>query len=290
MEGSLMATVTEMREWLRGQGHDVPQRGRLRPELLDLYNDAHPTPILEDDPDWDLADAGSDMIDPDELEPSIPMQPERPPRTARSQRAARKAEPVTQKASTFLGRLLGSDTKKDAAKKGKTVKRTSLEKLITDVYGEFGKMLGQLSMPMSRCVQSQAPFAGLVWEDMLRDTIIDKALQPVARAEEKWDKGFALVATPLAVFAVEQNHMALANDVITPGQFAVRQMAAMPVLRRGLRKQLEISRLYADQIQAKIQQDAELDAEVDALIAMFFAAPQGTMEPEPEPEMAGAAA
>lgn len=279
-----MATVTEMRTWLRDQGEDVPERGRLRPDLVDKYNAAH-----DADADWDLADPDTDLADAEDLEPSVPMQPERPPRTARTIRAERRAQPVTRRATSVLGKLLGEDKKTTAAKKGaKKVPRTSLERLISRGYSEVGKILAPLSVPMSRCLQAQATFAGIVWEDVVRDTIVDRALQPAARAEEKLDKMFALVATPVAVFAVERTEMARMVGQITPQQAMVRQALIMPVLREGLRKTLEISDTYADQIKAKLERDSRFDAEVDAMLAMIFEPPEGAGAPEPE--MAGAAA
>lgn len=279
-----MATTTDMRRWLRDQGEDVPERGRLRPELVARYEAAH-----DADAEWDMADLEDvGLADADEFEPSVPMQPERPPRTARTVRAERRAQPVTKRASGVLGKLLGEDKKKDAAKKGKKIPRTSLERLISRGYSEVGKILAPLSQPMSRCLQAQATFAGIVWEDTLRDTIVDRALQPAARAEEKLDKMFALVATPAAVLAAERNQLALAMQQITPQQFMVRQAFVMPVLREGLRKTLEISETYAEQIKEKIERDARWDAEIDAMLAMIFEPPEE--QAAQEPEMAGAAA
>lgn len=34
--------LAAMREWLRGQGHEVSERGRIKAELEELYNAAHP--------------------------------------------------------------------------------------------------------------------------------------------------------------------------------------------------------------------------------------------------------
>lgn len=290
-----MATLAEKRAWLRDNTtEDVPARGRLRPDLLQMYDDANPDALdsgftydsIPGDPDWDLDDGPDVFADP--VDEPVPMTPERAPRTQRAARAERRAQPVTKKASSWLGKLMGEDAKKNAAKAKKPVKRTSLEKLISRGYGELGKMVAPLSRPMSNCLQAQAAFAGLVWEDILRDSIVDKALQPAARAEEKLSKGFALVATPLAVLALEQTMVAVQTEAITVGQGAIRQAFIMPVLREGLRKQLEISDMYADQIAVKLEQDARWDAEVDKLIALIFAQPEPA--PEPQPEMAGAAA
>src|SRR5215472_2478148 len=214
-----MATVTEMRAWLRANtSEDIPARGRLQPRLVQMYEDANGTTTADDD--WDLPATGDDdTAFPDELEPSVPVQPERPPRTPRTQRAehraAQRAQPVTQRASTWLGRLLGSDVKKDAAKKGKKIPRTSLEKLVTAGYREAGKILMPLSRPTAMCIQIQAPFAGVVLEETFRNTIIDRFLQPAARAEDKLGVVGALVMTPAAVLAAEQTRIAVQAGMIT---------------------------------------------------------------------------
>jgi hypothetical protein len=287
-----MATTAEMRAWLRANtGEDIPARGRLDPRWVQMYEDANgtepqwdgATQVL-DDADWDLGDDGTP--DPDELEPSVPLEPERAPRTQRAARAERRAQPVTQRSSRFVGKLLGSDTKKKAAAKGKKIPRTSLEKLVTRGYSELGKILTPLSRPMGNCLQAQAAFAGVVLEDTFRDTIVDRALQPLARAEDKLGKVFALTVPPLACLAIEQTTIAVNNGRLDPQQGMMRLALIQPVLRESLRKGLEVSAQYADQIKERLEQDAQWDAEVDKLLAVIFDQP----EAEREPEMAGAAA
>jgi len=278
-----------MRAWLRANtSEDIPARGRLQPRLIQMYEDANGTTTADDD-DWDLPATGDDdTAFPDELEPSVPMQPERPPRTPRTQRAehraAQRAQPVTQRTSRWLGKLMGDDTKTKAKAKGKKIPRTSLEKLVTRGYTELGKMLAPLSRPMSNCLQAQAAFAGVVLEDTFRDTIIDRALQPMARAEDKLGKVFALTVPPLAVLAIEQTHLAVNVGRLTAEQGMVRLAFIQPVLRESLRKGLEVSEQYADQIRVRLEQDAKWDEEVDKLLALIFEQPA----PQPEPEMAAA--
>src|SRR5271168_3277536 len=77
-----MATNAEKRAWLRDQGHEPPARGPLPPHLNTLAEEALAPPDDLSDLDWDLGDDGA-TADPDDMEPSVPMQPERPPRTAR---------------------------------------------------------------------------------------------------------------------------------------------------------------------------------------------------------------
>jgi hypothetical protein len=288
-----MATLADKRAWLREYtSEDVPSRGRLRPDLVRLYDDAHPddTPPedLPDDRDrggWDLSDDefAADFLNADEedLEPSVPMQPERPPRTARTARAARRAE-ATPAARTgrLVGSLLGGGKGKAPPRgKGKPPPRMSLEKFVTRGYSTLGRMVAPLSQPMSRCLQAQAVMAGVIFEDMARHTMADRILQPMARAEDKLDKGFALVAPPLIVLAIEQTQASLAAGGIDQQQAMVRMAFLQPILRESLRIGLEVSESYADQMKARIEQESKWDTQVDELISVIFGMPQPVPEP-----------
>lgn len=275
-----MATITEKRAWLRDNGHQVPERGRLRPDLHAIYDQAHQPAA---DPDWDIGpdDFADDFADPGEREPDVPMQPERSPRTPR---AARRAQPAAERAQGFIGRLFAPKPGKDgkAKPRKKAPPRIGLEEFTSRAYSGLGRMVRPLSVPMSNCLQAQAAMAGVLLEDIVAGTLLDRALQPIARAEDKIDKGIALIAPPVLVLAIEQTFQ------LPPGEQAMRQAVLMPVLRETLRIGMKVSEQYTDQIRARIEQEARWDAEIDELIALIFGQPQA--EVVPEPEMAGATA
>jgi hypothetical protein len=291
-----MATLADKRAWLRlNTSEEVPSRGRLRPDLEAMYDNAHPDDEPADDGwdsarDYEIADAAgrfeewADNLDPEDLEPSVPMQPERPPRTARSARAARRAEPVGARTSRLVATVIGGKDKGKPGPKKKPAPRIGLEKFISRGYSTLGRMVKPLSGPMGNCLQAQAAFAGVVFEDMARGTVMDRLLQPAAKAEDKLDKGFALIAPPLIVLAIEQTQVAVNAGRLEPQQAMVRMAFLQPILRESLRIGLEVSESYAEQMKARIEQDARWDAEVDGLISMIFEMPA------PEPAMAGAAA
>jgi hypothetical protein len=281
----MMATLADKRAWLREYtAEDIPARGRLRPDLEAMYDDAHPDTPDAADGDWDLGGDETEVADPEDLEPSVPMQPERAPRTARAARSERRAQPPAARASRVVSSLLGGKQGKPAAKGKKTPPRIGLEKFVTRGYSTLGRMVAPLSQPMSRCLQAQAAMAGVIFEDMARGTMADRLLQPVARAEDRLDKGFALAAPPLIVLAIEQTQVAVNAGRIDQQQAMVRMAFLQPILRESLRIGLEVSESYADQMKARIEQDAKWDAQVDDLIGMIFEMPAA------EPEMAGAAA
>jgi hypothetical protein len=281
-----MATLADKRAWLRlNTLEDVPSRGRLRPDLEAMYDSAHPDEdsLTHWDVGWD-SEEPSEFADAEDLEPSVPMQPERPPRTARSARAARRAEPVAARTGRILDSIIGGKDKGKPGPKKKPAPRISLEKFISRGYSTLGRMVAPLSQPMSRCLQAQAAMAGVIFEDMAKNTVADRLLQPAARAEDKLDKGFALVAPPLIVLAIEQTQVAVNSGRLQPQQAMVRMAFLQPILRESLRIGLEVSESYAEQMKARIEQDARWDAEVDGLISMIFEMPV------PEPEMASSAA
>jgi hypothetical protein len=268
-----MATVAEKRAWLRDHGHDVPARGRLGPELELEWERG------QIDAEWDaFGDDEPELADPDDLEPSVPMQPERPPRTARASRAQTRSDTRTRRRQSFVDRLAGGSGAKGKTGSKKKVPRMSVEKFTSRIYSNLGRMVAPLSQPLSNCLQAQATFAGVVLEDIIQGTIVDRALQPMARAEDKLGKGFALFTPPLCVLAIEHS-MTLPAD-----QMMMRQAFIMPVLREALRVGLEVSEEMADQLQARVEANARSEAEVDKLIALIF----GQRQAAPEPEMAAA--
>lgn len=271
-----MATVSEMREWLKDNGHDVPERGRLRPELVAEYKDAHDDFPPADDTwpsDADLEDAAA--AEPAEV--AAETRPTRP----RTRRA-----PVTARAESLLGRVLNPPKQpagKGRAKAKPKHPRVGLDRFITRVYSSVGRMIQPLSPATSNCLRVQGPMAGVILNDVVAGTVADRFLQPMARAEDKANKVFALAAPPVACFGLEMaQQMAEGPDKI------MRLVFWQGLLREGLRTGLEVSRDYAEQIVKAAERNAELDAEVDQLIGMIFAPPDGV--PVPEPEMAGAAA
>jgi hypothetical protein len=276
-----MATVTEVRAWLREEGHDVPARGRLDPAWQKIYDDAHP------DGDWDAPDdPGGDFAEPADPPPP-PASPERPPRTPKSDRAARRAQPVGQRTGRLLGALRG-DSKTTGKARPKPKPRISLENFTARAWSALGRMMKPISPATGTCLQAQAAMAGVLLEDVARGTIVDRLLQGPARMEDKLDKGFALLGPPVIVFAMEMNHAAVTSGARTPKEGMMREAMLTPVLREALRTGLEVSEAYADQIKARLEREQRFDEQVDELIALIFG--QATAEAQaeqPEQEMAG---
>jgi hypothetical protein len=266
-----MATVTEMRTWLRDQGHDVPERGRLTQGWKDLYDQGHP---------WDL-DGADELAGADETEPDVPMQAERQPRTQRSARRDRRARPAAEKVRGW--RKKPAD-KAAAARKRKQA-RVSVDHLVSRGWEAVARIAQPLSLPVSRCLQVQSPVAGMIIEEIVAGTLVDRVLQPIARAEEKAEKVLALVGPPLIVLAIEQSFLLPAE------QMMMRQALLMPMLKESLRMWLVIAG-------PKVEEAARREAEyqktfgrsINEMIELFFGQAVTVKAEQVEPEMAGASA
>ena len=274
-----MATVTEMREWLRANGHDVPDRGRLNPTYVAAYeaaqgdDDMPPVGITDDEPFVPAAD---------ELEPPPPpMKEETRPRTARQSRQDTRQSARARRGG-LIGRLIDppADTKaKGRGKKAAGHARVSWEKLITGMYTRAGQMVQSVAPATGRCLQAQAAMAGVMLEDVARGSVVDRMLQPAARAEAKLDRVFALAAPPLLVLALET----------TDPDDAMRRAMLTGLLRESLSISIEVTDSYADRIREQLERHAETEAKVDELISLIFGIPQAQAE-DADPAMAGAAA
>lgn len=169
-------------------------------------------------------------------------------------------------------------------------KRVPVEHLISRVWEGAARIVQPLSLPVSRCLQVQSPVAGMILEDVVRDTVVDRALQPIARAEERAEKIVALVAPPILVAAIEQTEALRLAGAITTQQAMMRNAIQVPLLKESLRMWLEVAG-------PKVEEAARREAEyqetfgktIDELMNLFFGNVTMTAEqaePEAEPAMA----
>jgi hypothetical protein len=242
-----MADAAAIRQWLNQNGRPQSVNGRIAADDRAFFNAAHGQA--------------------DETEPETVAEETQP----RSGRRARTRKPPAARASGFARTLIGGGGKKKPAARKQP--RVSLEKFVGRSWAMMGRMAMSASPPMGRCIQAQAPMAGVILDDITRGTIADRLLQPVARAEDKLDKIFALTAPPLLVLALDM------SSSLPPAEFAARQAILVPMLREALRVSLEVSEAYAEAITERLVRDQRFDEQVDKLIGMIF----GQVAAEPEP-------
>jgi len=192
-----MATAAEIKAANGGA-----RKGALSKREIGAWNDAHPDDLYETGPGRD--DTGQAPDYPaDDFEDMFPapgedtvLSPEgetdlaeTPPRRA----AAKKSRP---RGGGWLpwGKPAGKG-------KGKKKARVSTEDLLGSVWRAGAKLATPLP-PLQRTLRMQAPVAGMLLEDAVRDTMIDPLLQPLARMAEAGKTVAALAGPPAFVTAI----------------------------------------------------------------------------------------
>lgn len=254
-----------VRSVLREHGQHANERGRLSNAEKEAYERIRSgAPAAEDvttadgdDLDDAASDAGTETVRAETI-------PRRPPRSRG-------------KGGGGLLRLVDSAREGKAKSKGKAKparKRISLERLVAQGYARAGQMLTVLSPPTGRCLQAQSAMAGVILEDVLRDTLADRLLQPMARAQDKGEKMLALGMPPVLVYLID------ASQGLPEEEARKRQAILFPLLRESLLISMEVTGKYAKQVEARVAKAAEDEQRIDELLAMIFG----------QPETAGAAA
>ena len=194
-----MATATDVRAWAQANGR--PQtRGKLPNKLVEDWNIDHPdnpyeaSPPRGDGPPPDYPDSGDSPFDaffPDAGEgDGLGDTGETPPRKPKTTRS-RNAVPLRSR--------LGFGGKKKPA--GKKQPRISTSDLLGSVWRGAAKLMTPLP-PLQRTLRMQAPVAGDLLDDVVRDTIVDPLLQPLARLASQGKAVQALVGPPAFVTAI----------------------------------------------------------------------------------------
>lgn len=233
-----MATAAQIRAWARDVGLIVPPRGTLSDEVIRQYEAANGTGEA-DAPD--SSSAGPP--------PADTIEGERKPRQVGGGGRRRLALP-------------GRGKDKPAGKsKGRAKPRVPVDKIISGAWGLLATLARPLP-PTSRLLRLEAPVAGLILEDVIRGTVVDKMLQPLARAEEGGKALFALLGPPALVTAI-----ALQPDY---------QVMLLPALRESLRTWIEVAGPKFTEAAARDAAfEEEYGQDIDAFIQMLFAPSPG---------------
>lgn len=255
-----MTTDADIRTWAKTAGVDVPTRGKVPEAVRDQYATAMlsgDNPGLSGDgppPEHGYAEAEAAPVRPERPSGGHPdeVAPTPPPGRFGSLRRPAKGRVVAPR---------------------KEHRRVSLEDVATGVWAALGSAASSYGLvPTGRALQLQAPVAGMILEDTLRGTIVDRIAQPLARGGEAAKELGALFGVPALVTLV----------TVKPET----QPMAVPILRRLMR---DWAILAGPRIKAREKRERKaleqlgvdeqgLDDMVDAWIAGLFAAP----EDEPE--------
>jgi hypothetical protein len=149
-------------------------------------------------------------------------------------------------------------------------RRNSVEQLVGLAweFGAFALAQNPQMIPMARCVNMQAPVAGIVIDDLVKGTVVDKVLQPLARASEKGEKLFGLVGPPLIVGAITAK----------PEMYPVLR----PALKMSLMQWMYISEpaMKKAEKRSKDWEERFGGVDLDGMIDALFAPPEGYVPPD----------
>jgi hypothetical protein len=169
------------------------------------------------------------------------------------------------------GRRLGFPGRKAPAKgKGRArakKPRVPVDRLIGDVW----RGLAGFAKPLpatSRLLTLQAPLAGLMFEEAIKNTVMDSVLQPFARTGKNAELIWAMLGAPALTIAIQ----------LRPGEMAFM----LPMLRSAL---VTMVRVAGPRMTEALQEEAEFEKTygdtVDAMIVFLL---QGVAVPEDQTE------
>jgi hypothetical protein len=268
-----VATVTEVRTWAVAEGN-ATSRGKLRAEVIDQWNADHPNDPYEPNPprdgftgndggpDYPADDFDSNFPDPGGTGDGLGDTGETPPRRPRT---------TAKKTAGFKNPFAKGKPKPGAKKQP----RVSTADLVGAVWRGAAKMVPL--PPLSRTLRMQSRVAGPIMDDVIRGTIVDPLLQPLARLAGQGKAVQALAGPPLFVTAImaHTGHAAQAGEDPNPFVMAI----AMEGLRSSLMAWMEIAGpKFAEVAAEEAEMEAKHGMNVDAMIALIFAEPPATAE------------
>ena len=228
----------DIRAWMRDNGETPPARGTIAESDRQRYEAAHaPGP---DYPEG-MTDADFDTSEPDGPPADVA---ETRPRTIATPKAAER----------FTSWRKGKAAKPKP--KGKAKPRVPVDDLVAAVW----RGLAGVARPLpaaSRLLKIQAPVAGVILEDTVKGTVVDKWLQPLARTSKGAEAMFALAGPPVLVAAIEMN----------PASAPI----VLPILRESLLTWCKIAGpKMADALKRETEFETEFGQDVDQMMAFLF--------------------
>jgi hypothetical protein len=286
------ASSTDVRAWAREQGHDIPSsRGPLPKHIKDAYAEAHPAPVVPGvveessfDPSMGVTEAD---FPPDDDYPGDTAAPTEPTAKTKGERKPRAVKPPPAKGG-WRTRLFGPA--KPTAHKAKHA-RTSLSDFAEETWADLA-FLAQPIPPLARILDIQAPYAGVVFDDQVRGTIVDTLLQPVAQYSGMIRGLNGLVGPPVYVglICATGQRVQLVDDkgkgiVDQDGQpvtdFDGRTKMLFQGLRYSLLQMSKITKVNAEAITARRQESEARKRAVEVMIATIFDMPMPQFSPPP---------
>lgn len=249
------ADPAEVRARLKAAGIEVPARGRISRENMTAFDELA------------AADAAAGVTvpqmpaDPGEPgeEPGAPADVEVRPKRPRAAPAKSLAERI--RSGRGKGSARGTGKRPGRARPAQP--RVSVAGTVEWCWGILARAAQPVSVPLSRCLAMQSPVAGLVLEDAVKGTVVDRVLQPIARGQERMQTVGALILLPVAIAGLE------AAEGLAPAAREVRRAFLIPIAREGAAMWIRVA---GPKIQERIEQEAEqgpVYAQADQLLVMM---------------------
>ena len=291
------AAATDVRTWLREQGHEVKERGAIPGDLRELYEEAHGGPVVagqvvESQLEFDTGGVTEADFPPADDGPGLPQTREKNEKTReRKPRAVRAQAPKGIRERVFGGR--------SPAPKHAKGPRVSLSEWAEETWSDLA-WLAQPIPPLAKILTIQAPYAGVVFDEQVQGTFVDSALQPVAKYSGVWRALNGLAGPPAYVALICATGARVQPADPVSGLPAVyedgspvlvydqRTQMLFQGLRYSLLQMTKISEMNAEQIRMRTEASTERMRVVDAIIADLFDLPVTPQFSPPAPPRSGA--
>ena len=269
-----MASMHEVREWASANGYAVGAKGRMPGHIQDAYDAAHPggngaaglDPSTNPYPDYPDDDFESLFPGAESNAPG----PDDPGGTGDTGET-RPKRPRTAKKGSRPSWMPGGGGKKKPA--GKKQPRVSTEDLLGAVWRGGAKLLTPLP-PLQRTLRMQAPVAGMLMDDVVRDSIIDPMLQPLARLAAQGKTVQALIGPPAFVSAIMAHQIQRASMDPPQDPHPLFMAVATEGLRSSLMAWMDVAGPKFEVALAREQQfEEQYGTKVDDMIAFIFSMP-----------------
>lgn len=245
-----MSGVSDIRTWAQEKGIDLATRGRIPAEIKAAYDAEHEGVVLPE----------GETMESLERPPALETMPAEP---APEQSAAAAGERAPA-APAGKGWRKWRDKVAGAADTGAPRRRRAgIDGLIGHVWDFAASVLtNPVTWPVGNVLRMQAPVAGVIADEVLAGTMVDRILQPLARLEERGSTVFALVGPPVLVGAIVQSEGRLYESL-------------RPMLRRAMVEWVLIAGPALKKAKAKEERlAAELgDLDIDEMIDALFKPP-----------------
>jgi hypothetical protein len=296
----MAGSATDVRTWLRSQGHEVKARGAISAELQEVYDQAHAGGVVAGEVLFDVPPGVDIGVTEADFPPGTDDYPDAASPPAPPGRGERKPRTVKPPGRGLRERFFGGEKKKGPGRPRQARARANLSEFAQETWEDLSWLAAPVP-PLAKIFAVQAPYAGECFDEAVKGTPVDRVLQPVARYSGAWRGMNGLFGPPVYVALIcatgqrvpvitPDGHQVIDEDGQPLTVFDQRTQMMFQGLRYSLLQMAKISELNADSIKARAQASAERTQMVDEIIAGLFDLPvpgaqprQGPPPPPPPP-------